>query len=66
MTEQSPRTRAVRAGINTDTAHGAVVPPVYLSTTYAFDGFDLPGEYDYSRAGNPTRSVLATAIAELE
>lgn len=56
----------MRAGINTDTAHGAVVPPVYLSTTYAFDGFDLPGEYDYSRAGNPTRSVLATAIAELE
>ncbi|MCC6495649.1 MAG: cystathionine gamma-synthase [Propionibacteriaceae bacterium] len=66
MTELSPRTRAVRAGINTDTAHGAVVPPVYLSTTYAFDGFDRPGEYDYSRAGNPTRSVLATAIAELE
>lgn len=56
----------MRAGINTDTAHGAVVPPVYLSTTYAFDGFDRPGEYDYSRAGNPTRSALATAIAELE
>ncbi len=66
MTEQSPRTRAVRAGINTDTAHGAVVPPVYLSTTYAFDGFASPREYDYSRSGNPTRSALGSAVAELE
>ena len=66
MTEQSPQTRAVRAGINTDPAHGAVVPPIYVSTTYAFSGFDSPGTYDYSRAGNPTRSVLGDAIADLE
>ena len=66
MTEQSPQTRTVRAGMNTDPTHGAVVPPVYLSTTYAFDGFDQPREYDYSRAGNPTRSALAAAIADLE
>ena len=66
MTEQSPQTRAVRAGINTDPAHSAVVPPIYVSTTYAFSGFDSPGEYDYSRAGNPTRSVLGEAIADLE
>jgi cystathionine gamma-synthase len=57
---------AVRAGINTDPAHGAVVPPVFMSTTYAFTGFGEPGAYDYSRAGNPTRSVLADAISELE
>ena len=66
MTELSPQTRAVRAGINTDAAHGAVVAPIYLSTTYAFDAFDSPGEYDYSRAGNPTRSVLGEAISDLE
>jgi cystathionine gamma-synthase len=66
MTEQSPQTRTVRAGINTDAAHGAVVPAIYLSTTYAFEAFDTPGEYDYSRAGNPTRSALAEAIAVLE
>jgi cystathionine gamma-synthase len=66
MTEQSPQTRAVRAGINTDAAHGAVVPPIYLSTTYAFEAFNSPGQYDYSRAGNPTRTVLAEAVAELE
>jgi len=66
MTEQSPQTRAVRAGINTDAAHGAVVPPIYLSTTYAFEAFNSPGQYDYSRAGNPTRTALAEAVAELE
>ncbi|MCA0296227.1 MAG: cystathionine gamma-synthase [Actinobacteria bacterium] len=66
MSTNHPRTRAVRAGINTDPAHGAVVPPVFMSTTYAFSGFDQPGAYDYSRAGNPTRSVLADAIADLE
>ncbi|MFN8136870.1 MAG: PLP-dependent transferase [Propionicimonas sp.] len=66
MTEQHPRTRAVRAGINIDPAHGAVVPPVFLSTTYAFSGIGRPGEYDYSRSANPTRSVLASAVAGLE
>ncbi len=66
MTEQTPRTRAVRAGMNTDPAHGAVVPPVYLSTTYAFSGFDAPGDFDYSRAGNPTRSILGRALGDLE
>jgi len=66
MTEQSPVTRGVRAGINTDPAFGAVVAPVYLSTTYSFTGFEQPREFDYSRAGNPTRSVLARALADLE
>jgi cystathionine gamma-synthase len=56
----------VRAGINTDPAHGAVVPPVFMSTTYAFSGFGQPGTFDYSRAGNPTRAVLGEAISDLE
>jgi cystathionine gamma-synthase len=59
-------TRAVRAGIATDTAHGAVVPPIHLSSTFAFEGFGKPRTYDYTRSGNPTRSQLADAIAELE
>jgi cystathionine gamma-synthase len=66
MTEQHPRTRAVRAGIATDPAHGAVVPPVFMSTTYAFPGFGRPGAFDYSRSGNPTRSLLGEAVSELE
>ena len=59
-------TRAVRAGIATDSSHGAVVPPIHLSSTFAFEGFGKPRTYDYTRSGNPTRSQLATAIAELE
>jgi cystathionine gamma-synthase len=59
-------TRAVRAGIATDTAHGAVVPPIHLSSTFAFEGFGKPRTFDYTRSGNPTRSQLASAIAELE
>ena len=66
MSEPSPITRAVRAGIDTDLTHGAVVPPVYLSTTYTFEEFGVPRAFDYARRGNPTRSVLADAIAGLE
>lgn len=59
-------TRAVRAGIATDRHHRAVVPPIHLSSTFAFDGFDRKGAYDYTRSGNPTRDLLAGAIADLE
>jgi cystathionine gamma-synthase len=59
-------TRAVRAGIATDVAHGAVVPPIHLSSTFAFEGFGKPRKYDYTRSGNPTRTQLADALAELE
>ena len=59
-------TRAVRAGIESDTQHGAVVPPLHLSTNYSFDGFGRKRAYDYSRSGNPTRDLLAEALTELE
>jgi cystathionine gamma-synthase len=59
-------TRAVRAGIATDLHHGAVVPPIHLSSTFAFDGFGKKRTYDYTRTGNPTRDYLARALAELE
>lgn len=60
------RTRAVRAGISTDTQFGAVVPPLHLSSTFSFAGFGQKREYDYTRSGNPTRSTLARALADLE
>src|SRR5215208_2798330 len=62
----SSTTRAVRAAIATDREHGAVVPPIHLSSTFAFEGFAKPRQYDYTRSGNPTRSQLADALAELE
>ncbi|HEV8217611.1 MAG TPA: PLP-dependent transferase, partial [Gemmatimonadaceae bacterium] len=58
----SPITRAVRAGIATDREHGAVVPPIHLSSTFAFESFAKPRTYDYTRSGNPTRSQLAGAL----
>jgi cystathionine gamma-synthase len=62
----SERTRAVRAALDTDEHHGAVVPPIHLSSTYSFEGFGKKRQYDYSRSGNPTRDALGAAIADLE
>ena len=59
-------TKAVIAGINTDSQHGAVVGPIHLSSTYALKGFNEKGQFDYSRTGNPTRSTFGQAIADLE
>jgi cystathionine gamma-synthase len=61
-----PATLAARAGIESDTQHGAVVPPIYLSSTFSFADFAAPRAYDYTRSGNPSRSLLADAIADLE
>jgi cystathionine gamma-synthase len=63
---RTPATRAVRAGIATDEHHRAVVPPLHLSSTFAFDGFNRKRRYDYTRSGNPTRDQLGDALAELE
>lgn len=62
----SATTRAVRAALESDTQHGAVVPPLHLSSTYAFHAYGEKGAYDYSRSGNPTRDALGEAIAQLE
>jgi cystathionine gamma-synthase len=59
-------TRAVRAGLVSDTVTGAVVPPIFLSSTYAFHGYGEKRHYDYSRTANPTRDLLGKALAELE
>jgi cystathionine gamma-synthase len=59
-------TRAVRAGIDCDPTHGAVAPPLYLSTNFSFDGFEGKRRYDYTRSGNPTRDQLGQALASLE
>ncbi|MGY0505913.1 cystathionine gamma-synthase [Luteimonas sp. e5] len=63
---QHPTTRAVRAGIDSDTAHGAVVPPLVLSSNFSFAGLGEKRSYDYSRSGNPGRDQLAAALADLE
>ncbi|HVJ36283.1 MAG TPA: O-succinylhomoserine (thiol)-lyase [Stenotrophomonas sp.] len=62
----SAATSAVRAGIDRDTAFGAVTPPLVLSSNFSFDGFGNKRQYDYTRSGNPTRDLLGEALAELE
>ncbi|WP_213609237.1 cystathionine gamma-synthase [Pseudoalteromonas sp.] len=66
MSEKNKATIAVRSGIEADKQHGAVVPPLYLSTTYSFSDFDTKRQYDYGRSGNPNRDILAEALTELE
>lgn len=66
MVDKKVATMAVRAGINNDEHHGAVVAPIHLSSTYSLTGFNEKRQFDYSRTGNPTRSTFAEAIAELE
>lgn len=63
---QDPRTRAIRAGLNTDRSWNAVIPPISLSTAYRREDPAVQPEFDYARTGNPGRSLLADAIAELE
>jgi cystathionine gamma-synthase len=59
-------TRSVRAGLESDDVTGAVVPPIHLSSTFAFRGYGEKRAYDYSRSGNPTRDLLGNALADLE
>lgn len=66
MSALSASTLVVRAGIDRDAAHGAVVPPIVLSSNFSFAGLGQKRQYDYTRSGNPTRDLLAEALAELE
>ena len=59
-------TQTVRAGLESDEATGAVVPPIHLTSTFAFRCFGEKRGYDYTRSGNPTRDLLGAALAELE
>ncbi len=65
-TDWDPQTRATRAGVDRDPAHGSVIPPLYLSTNFSFRAFGERRPYDYTRSGNPTRDTLGDAIADLE
>jgi cystathionine gamma-synthase len=64
--DAAKQTQAVRAGIDTDTQHGAVMPPVYLTSNFSFAGFDQPRPHDYTRTSNPTRDILAETLTQLE
>ncbi|MGC3953334.1 MAG: PLP-dependent transferase [Propionicimonas sp.] len=60
-------TAAIHTGQQPDPATGAVVPPLYLASTYVMDTVGVPrAGYDYARSGNPTRTSLEVALAAVE
>ena len=59
-------TRAIHAGQVPDPATGAIMTPVYLTSTFVQDAPGQHSGYDYSRSGNPTRAALEANLASLE
>ncbi|OJY69661.1 MAG: O-succinylhomoserine (thiol)-lyase [Sphingobium sp. 66-54] len=64
--QPAPETIAAAHGVASDPSFGAVAPPIYLSSTYEFAGYDTARAYDYGRLANPTRDLLSDALAKLE
>lgn len=59
-------TKAIHAGIDPDPATGAVMTPIYQTSTYAQSSPGVHKGYEYARTGNPTRTVLENNLAALE
>ncbi|HEU0163509.1 MAG TPA: PLP-dependent transferase, partial [Thermomicrobiales bacterium] len=59
-------TRAIHAGQDPDSATGAVITPIYQTSTYAQEEIGVTKGYEYSRTDNPTRTALQSALASLE
>jgi cystathionine gamma-lyase/cystathionine beta-lyase/cystathionine gamma-lyase/homocysteine desulfhydrase len=59
-------TRAIHTGNQPDPSTGAVAPPIFATSTYAQEELGKTKGYDYSRAGNPTRTRLEENLASLE
>jgi len=59
-------TRAIHAGQEPDPTTGALTTPIYQTSTYVQDAVGEHKGFDYSRAGNPTRTALETCLASLE
>mgnify|MGYP001584613026 FL=1 len=67
MSDHAFATRAIHAGQAPDPVTGAIIPPIYQSSTHVQDSIGgLRAGYEYNRAGNPTRSSLETQLAALE
>ena len=60
-------TRAIHAGQPHEPVTGAVMPPIFMTSTYAQKAPGVPvGDYEYSRSGNPTRTALEANLAAIE
>lgn len=59
-------TRAIHAGQDADPSTGAIITPIFQTSTYVQEAVGVNKGYDYARSDNPTRTALQTAIASLE
>jgi cystathionine gamma-synthase len=59
-------TRAIHVGQEPDPATGAIITPIYQTSTYVQEAVGVHKGYDYARVGNPTRTALQEALASLE
>src|ERR1700690_1447985 len=59
-------TRAIHVGQDPDPATGAIITPIYQTSTYVQEAVGEHKGYDYSRVANPTRTALQEALASLE
>src|SRR3954468_15484362 len=59
-------TRAIHDGQEPDPATGAIITPIYQTSTFVQDSVGENKGYDYARVANPTRTALQTALASLE
>ena len=59
-------TRAIHAGQPADPQTGAVMVPIYQTSTFAQDGVGQHKGYEYARTGNPTRTALEACLGSLE
>lgn len=66
MTARHFDTLTIHPGPIPDPAYGAVMPPIYQVSTFAFRGVGDPGPFDYSRCANPTRKALEETLAALD
>lgn len=66
MPEDHFETLAIHAGQEPDPSTGAVMVPIYQTSTFVQDGVGVHKGYEYSRSGNPTRTALEACLAALE
>jgi cystathionine gamma-synthase len=61
----SGTTRAVRAALESDTQHGAVIPPIHLTSTFAFESFGEKRTYDYTPKHSPSSKAARARSSRL-
>ena len=60
------QTDTIHAGVGPDKAYGAIMTPIYQSSTFVFDDIGKHRGFDYTRSGNPTRKALEDSLCALE